>query len=480
MEKQFTKPGRTLEKPITPELFGRRPPFNLDAEHGVLGSILLNPDACDEAAMILRPADFYDDANSKLYEHLLELHDSGSKIDITLLVERLKSAGDFEDMGGASYLATVTHSVANAAHVVYYAQIVRDKSTYRSLIEASTEILRGAYEEEGSAKEALSSAEQKVFSILDDRGSNTVTAIKDILHASMERMDARMKGEHNTGGVETGFADLDALTGGMHGTELIVLAARPSMGKTAFAMNIAENAVLLSRAPTLFISLEMGGIELADRMLCSVARVNSNRLRNGTISNDDRKRLVEQASIISKSPLFVDDSPTRTVTEIAAAARRIRRREGHLGLIIIDYLQLIEPDNSRDPRQEQVAKITRRLKGLAREMNVPVLVLAQLNRQTEAGNSNIPKLSHLRESGAIEQDADVVMFVHREEYYHRAEEREQYEGQAQIIIAKQRNGPVGDVELVWRKDFTRFEDKAPERFEDFDDFNAGGGGDEDF
>jgi hypothetical protein len=220
----------------------------------------------------------------------------------------------------------------------------------------------------------------------------------------------------------------------------------------------------------LFVSLEMSAIELADRLLCSVARVNGHRLRNGTISNDDRKRLVKSAAELSQAPLFVDDSPSRTVTEIAAAARRIRRRcDNQLGLIVIDYLQLIEPDNPRDPRQEQVSRMTRRLKGLAREMKVPILCLSQLNRQAEDSKDHRPRLSHLRESGAIEQDADVVMFVHREEYYHRGDEQEQYAGQAEIIIAKQRNGPVGDVELVWLKDFTRFEDKAPERFEQFDD-----------
>jgi len=449
----------------------RKPPFNLEAEQGVLGSILLNPEMCDEVAFILRPDDFYDDANSKLYEHVLGMHDGGKKIDITLLVERLRNAGDFDKIGGAAYLGKVAHAVANAAHAVYYARIVREKSTFRSLINAATEILSEAYDESREAKEALSSAEQKIFSILDNRGSNAVNVIKDILLEAMARMDARMKGEHTSGGVETGYHDIDALTGGMHASELVVLAARPSMGKTAFAMNIAENVALQGKAPVLFISLEMSSIELADRLLCSAARVNSHRLRNGTIGNDDRKRLVEKAAEISQAPLYVDDSPSRTVTEIAAGARRIQRRENALGLIVIDYLQLIEPDNSKDPRQEQVAKITRRLKGLAREMSVPVLCLAQLNRQAEASKDNQPKLSHLRESGAIEQDADVVMFVHREEYYHRGDDREQYEGQAEIIIAKQRNGPVGDVELVWKKDFTRFEDKAPERFDEFDTYN---------
>jgi replicative DNA helicase len=244
---------------------------------------------------------------------------------------------------------------------------------------------------------------------------------------------------------------------------------------TAFAMNLAEYSALELKVPTLFVSLEMSAIELADRLLCSVARVNGHRLRNGTISNEDRARLVEKAALISQSPLYVDDSPSRTVTEIAAAARRIHRREGRLGLIVIDYLQLIEPDNPSDPRQEQVARMTRRLKGLARDMKLPILCLAQLNRQAEVSKDNRPKLSHLRESGAIEQDADVVMFVHREEYYRRGDDAQQFAGQAEIIVAKQRNGPVGDVELTWRKEFTRFENPPDHHYNEFEQFNAPSG-----
>jgi replicative DNA helicase len=460
---------------FTTQVLDHSPPFDMDAELGVLGSILLMPDACDEVSLILRAEDFYDDANQRLFRQMQEMHDAGRKIDVTLLVDRLKAAGEFETIGGAAYLYKVSQSVPNAAHARYYARIVREKATLRSLIKASTEILRDAYEAQREPKHLLSEAEQKIFAILDHRGSATVSSIRDILNQSMDRLDARMRGEHIGGGVETGFTDLDKLMGGLHNSELIVLAARPSMGKTAFAMNIAEFVSIELREPTLFVSLEMSAIELADRMLCSVARVNGHRMRTGTISNADRQRLVETAGRISQSPLFVDDSPSRTVSEIAAAARRIRRREKGLGLIVIDYLQLIEPDNPNDSRQEQVARITRRLKGLAREADVPILCLAQLNRQAEDSKDHRPRLSHLRESGAIEQDADVVMFVHREEYFHRGATQQEYEGQAEIIVAKQRNGPVGDVELRWEKDFTRFQNLAPDRLRDFDGFNQAGG-----
>jgi len=453
------------------QILDRRAPFDLDAEMGVLGSILLMPDVCDDVALCVRPGDFYDDANRRLFDQMLQMHDAGVKIDVTLLVDRLKTAGEFEAVGGAAYLYKVSQSVPNAAHARYYARIVQEKATLRSLIDASTDILRDAYDAQREPKHLLSEAEQRIFSILDSRGTSTLSNIRDILHEAMDRIEARMKGEHVTGAVDTGFTDLDELTGGMHNSELVIVAARPSMGKTALAMNMAEHVTMELNQPVLFISLEMSAIELADRMLCSIAGVNGHRLRNGTISNADRQRLVRKAGIVSQAPLFVDDSPSRTVSEIAAAARRIRRQQDGLGLIVIDYLQLIEPDNPSDPRQEQVAKIARRLKGLAREANVPVLCVAQLNRQAEDAKSRRPRLSHLRESGAIEQDADVVMFVHREEYFHHGDEKDQYEGQAELIIAKQRNGPVGTIELRWEKEFTRFQNLAPERLQEFDDYS---------
>jgi replicative DNA helicase len=453
------------------DLVDRQPPFDLQAEIGVLGSIVLLPDVLDDVVMLVRPDDFYDDAHRRLFAHMCALHEGNKKIDLTLLMDRLKTAGDFEAVGGSAYLSKIVNAVSNAAHAVYYAEIVREKSTYRSLILAATEILKDAYDEAEEGPQLLGQAEQKIFSILDSRSDSSVQTIKDVLHVAMDRLDARMKGEHHASGVDYGYSDLDSRTGGLHNSELVILAARPSMGKTALAMNVAEDVSLRQNVPTLFVSLEMSSLELADRLLCSVARVNGHRLRNGTISQADRLRLVEKSAAVSMAPLFVDDAPSRTVTEIAAAARRIKRRHGALGLIVVDYLQLIEPDNPRDPRQEQVAKIARRLKGLAREVQVPVMCLAQLNRQTEVSKENIPRLSHLRESGAIEQDADVVLFVHREEYYHRGDEQQKYAGQAQIIIAKQRNGPVGEVNLVWHKEFTRFETPTPQRYQEFDGYN---------
>ncbi len=455
----------------TSEILDRQPPRSLEAERAVLGSILLLPQACDDVALVLRPDDFYDDANERIYSQMLALHDEGRSVDHTLLLERLRSEGDYELIGGAAYLAEVARAVPTAAHAEYYAKIVQSKAMVRRLIHSSTEILRNAYDETVDPREMLSRAEEKIFAILEEKGSGNLNTIKDVLHESLLRIDARMKHDADLGGLETGFTDFDQMTGGLHKSELIILAARPSMGKTALAMNIAEHVAVACHIPVLFVSLEMSSIELGDRLLCSSAKVNSSRLRNGTISNEDRTRLVAQAAEISQAPLFIDDSPSRTMTEIAAAARRLKRRDG-LGMIVIDYLQLIEPDNANDPRQEQVAKIARRLKGLARELEVPVLCLAQLNRQAEASKDNKPRLSHLRESGAIEQDADVVMFVHREEYYQtNDEDRARLEGEAEIIIGKQRNGPIGDVKLTWLRDFTRFANAAPRPHEGFEDFS---------
>ncbi|HYO25377.1 MAG TPA: replicative DNA helicase [Lacipirellulaceae bacterium] len=454
------------------DLFSKQIPQAVEAERAVLGSILLLPEVFDEVALVVRSTDFYDDANRTLFEHLLAMHDGGQRIDLMLLVDRLKKAGAYESIGGAAYLAEIGREVPTAAHAEFYARIVADKSVLRSLIHASVDIQQLAYDPACETREILGQAEERVFAILEDRGAGQVTPIAEVLQESLDRIDARMDHQHAFGGVPSGFDDFDHITGGLQKSELIILAARPSMGKTALAMNMAEHAAMQARVPTLFVSLEMSAIELGDRLLCSVAEVNGNRLRNGTITQDERRKLVHAAAEISQAPLFIDDSPSRTMTEIAANARRLKRRE-NLGLIVIDYLQLIDPDNPRDPRQEQVSKISRRLKGLARELQVPVLCLAQLNRQVESSHSNKPQLSHLRESGAIEQDADVVMFVHRDEYYQTNEEdRERVRGEADLLVRKQRNGPTGDVKLTWVHEFTRFRNFSHKPYAELESYGA--------
>jgi replicative DNA helicase len=455
------------------EVLDRQPPCSIEAERAVLGSLLLLPEVCDEVALILRPDDFYDDANARIYRHIVELHDSGKPVEVQLLLQRLKDSGDYDAIGGASYLLEISQQVATAAHAEHYAHIVRDKAVLRSLIHVGTDIVHEASDPSVDAREMLSRAEAKVFRILDKKGETNVESVSDIITQTLERIDARLQGKHAVRGLETGFIDYDEISGGFHDSELVILAARPSMGKTALALNMVEHIAIDCERPVLIVSLEMASLELADRLICSRARIDSHRLRTGTISKDEMHKLVSTATDISRAPLFIDDSPSRNLTEIAANARRLKRRE-NLSLLVIDYLQLIEPDNSRDPRQEQVARIARRLKGLARELSIPVVCLAQLNRHAESSGGQKPQLSHLRESGAIEQDADVVMFVHREEMVLNSDdERALVKGQADLLVKKQRNGRTGDLKLTWLGQFTRFENCQHVQYDEFREFDAG-------
>ena len=455
----------------------RAMPRNIDAERGVLGAILLDPKLCDDVATIIRPDDFYLDKHRRIYRCLLDMTAASSSVDLTLLVEQLRATNQLEEIGGEAYLAELMQSVQITAHATHYANIVAQNATRRNLIDACEEILNDAYAPEIQARELIANAEEKIFAVNDARSANALQSMQDLMTDVFHLIDLRADGK--TDGVSTGFYDLDAIIGGLHPSELVIIAARPSMGKTAFATNIADFVAVERHIPVLFFSLEMAKTELALRMLCSRGHIPSERLRSN-LSPQNMEKFNRAASALSSAPLYIDDSPSRTVAEIGAIARRLKRQQG-LGLVIIDYLGLIEPDNSLDPRQEQVAKIARRLKALARELRVPVVCLSQLNRMTEMSKDNRPRLSHLRESGAIEQDADVVMFVHREEYYHTREDAEEknLRGLAEIIVAKQRNGPIGDVKLVWKSQFTLFTNIAQGNDSDigydeegFDDFSA--------
>lgn len=452
---------------VSSEILDRLPPQHLEAERGVLGSILLDPRVCDEVSLIVRPEDFHAEAHRRLYRTMLQMRDEGQQIDVMLLAERLRKDGQLEAVGGTAGLAEILQSVPVAAHAAYYANIVRDKATLRELIHTTTEILRDAYDPTQAPQELITQAEEKIFRIHDSHTVNRLNTLQEVLVEVFAHIDRRLQGE--APGVPTHFTDLDQLTGGLHESELVILAARPSMGKTALACNIAENVTIKSHIPTLFVSLEMSRLELVQRMLCSQGRIDGHKFRSSFLSAKDRSELVKASAELSQAPLFIDDTPSRNMAEIAAIARRLKRQK-NLGLLVIDYLQLIEPDNPKDPRQEQVARIARRLKGLARELSIPVLCLAQVNRQVEQGREiHRPRLSHLRESGAIEQDADVVMFIHREEYYCTPEEAEKsgIKGLAEVIVAKQRNGPVGEVKLTWLQQFTRFADYAEPPYEEF-------------
>jgi replicative DNA helicase len=465
------KPPRSAKGNSVGELLDRQPPRSIEAERAVIGSILLLPDVCDEVALLVRPDDFYDDVHRRIYRKIIEMHDNSKPIEPPLLLEMLKQSNEYEIVGGAAYLLELTQTVATAAHAEHYAKIVRDKAVLRSLIHAGTDIVQEAYDPTAESRHLLSRAEERVFRILDSRQDSQLRSVSEVLHDALSRIDARQQHQKCLG-TETGFLDFDGLTGGLHDSELIILAARPSMGKTALALNIIEHIAISNEGPrktVLAVSLEMSSLELADRLLCSRARIDSHKVRSGRMSTDDNRKLIAAASEMSNSPLFVDDSPSRNMTEIAATARRLKRRE-NLALVVIDYLQLIDPDNNRDPRQEQVARIARRLKGMARELKIPVLCLAQLNRQADSLGGHLPQLSHLRESGAIEQDADVVMFIHREEMYAKDDEdRKRVIGQADLLVKKQRNGPTKDLKLAWFGQFTRFENYQEPEYDEFND-----------
>lgn len=443
---------------LPPEILDQMPPNDLDAEMGVIGSIVLDPRLCDDVSLEVMADEFYSDANRKLYGHILNMHNAGDKIDPVLLARSLKDHADWEAVGGAAYLATIMDSVPVAAHAVHYARIVRKKAILRSLIHAGTDILRTAYDPTVEPGELLTRAERIVFSVGDKQRDNRLHKIHDVLMDAMEQIDAAASG-HVSQGIATGFVDLDNLVGGLRDAELIILAARPSMGKTALGLNIVDYVACECNVATLFVSLEMDAPAIAIRLLAARAQVDGHKITGGYLAAESREKIVQASAKQSLAMLLIDDTPERKVSEIAAVARRLKRQEG-LGLIVIDYLQLIEPDDRRMARHEQIEVISGRLKGLAKELSVPVLCLAQLNRQVEASENNRPKLSHLRSSGAIEQDADVVMFLHREEYFLTGEKADKVRGEANVIVKKHRNGPTGEIKLTWRAQFTRFENRA--------------------
>jgi replicative DNA helicase len=412
----------------------------------------------------VREESFYFDAHRKIFRGIIAHFDKGQQPDLVILAEWLKEQKFLEDVGGYSYLAELWDAAPTAANATHYAAIVRDKAIIRNLIHASTEILKESYSEALPADDLLAAAEKQILDIAQMGIQGDTVALSEAVKAAYDRIDARHSGGLDLSGISTGFVDLDQLTAGLQNSELIIIAARPSVGKTAFALNLARHVVVEERLPAFFVSLEQSRIELAERLLCCQSHVNSQSLRKGRVSSDDMEKLIDAGGLLSKAKLFIDDTAGQGMLRIAASARRLKLRE-HIKIVIIDYLQLIDPDNRRDPRQEQVAGISRRLKHLARELQLPVVALAQLNRGTEDRQGHKPRLSDLRESGSIEQDADTVMLLHRPDYYAGGDQEFTSEeprprmdqGVVEVIVAKQRNGPIGDFKLTFVKEYMRFE-----------------------
>jgi replicative DNA helicase len=460
------------KQPLTSEVLDAMPPCELEAERAVIASLVAVPAMADDVMLVISPEDFYSEANAVIFGHLQVMHAEGRKIDLTLLHKRLRSkAEDFERIGGGVYLGELLGAQVVAANAVHYAQLVRDAAIRRELIHAGAEIIRTAHAE-SEAGEALDQCERGILTIRDKRGTLTSQAsdVATILQDLMLEIDSRSS--ERPPWLPCGFPDLDRMMG-FRKSELTVLAARPSMGKSALAMDIAAN-VAEQGEPAMFFSLEMSSAALAERLLCAWAEVDANRLRRAMIDDSDRRKLVEASAALSQIPLVIDDTPNQNMQRIAATCRRQKRRKG-LALVVIDYLQLIEPDNAKEPRQEQVAKVSRRLKGLARELEVPVLCLAQLNREVDKRTDPRPRLSDLRESGAIEQDADVVAFVHRGEYYY--PDKPELKGKAEVLVRKVRNGPTGDVQLCWMAQYASFRNLAVRDMDNyqrgFDEWNEG-------
>jgi replicative DNA helicase len=450
-------PGRGIKVDAS-GLGDRLPPQNLEAERSVLGSILLDNDVLHDVVTFLRVQDFYRDAHQVIYAAIRDMYDRSKGIDVVTLSAELDLRGQLKDVGGDDILEQIVTSVPHAANAKYYAELVKEKSVNRQLIENATEIIRDGYSNQLTADELLESAERKIFNIGEDQIRGEVLDLKEVVKQAMDQIALRAdSGGHAVTGVASGLVDLDEITGGFHRGQLIVLAARPSMGKTAMALNICDHAAIDHKIPVLFTSLEMGYLEIAERLLCARSRIDGDKIRRGIgLGMREMQQLTRAYRELSNDgKIFIDDTPARNMMQISATARRFKRRN-KIGLIVVDYIQLIDSEESRDSRQEQIAKISRRLKTLARDLEVPVIALSQLNRAVETREDKRPRMADLRESGAIEQDADIVLLLHRPEYY----DANDQPGIAELIIAKNRNGATDTVKLTFLKKLTRFENLA--------------------
>lgn len=430
----------------------------------VLGSMLIEEEAIPYVLEIIDENVFYKDAHKKIFSSIIELYDQRKAVDLITLVEKLKNDNALEAVGGASYLTALTNVVPTAANAAHYARIVKEKSILRLLINNATQIVASAYETEEGVDELLDSAEKMIFEIADRRIEGGFISIKEIIKDSIETIDKLYQKKAHVTGIPTGYKDFDTKTAGLQPSDLIIVAGRPSMGKSAFAINIVEYASLVEKIPVAFFSLEMAKEQLVQRLLCSHARVDAHKVRTGFLSGSDWPSLTTAAGRLSEAPIFIDDTPGISVLELRAKARRLKSHH-NIQLIVLDYLQLMRGSGYSENRQQEISDISRSLKALARELNVPIIAISQLSRAVESRTDHRPQLSDLRESGAIEQDADVVVLLIREEYYNPTE---QNKGIAEAIIAKQRNGPVGTVKLTFIKEYTRFEDFASMVEQNFD------------
>ncbi len=432
-------------------------PQSIDAEEAVIGAILVNPMSLGRIVEFLKPESFYKPAHKIIYEAVLELFKKNEPIDIVTVSEHLRNKEELEAAGGRAYINDLALNVVTTANIEFYAKIIQEKEIKRALINAGSEIVTMAYENE-ETDNVLDNAQKLIFNIAAQKDTSDLVPIQDLVVASYEQIEDRFNNKDDLIGVTTGFYDLNALTSGLQKSDLIILAARPSMGKTAFALNLAQNVAMQGKKAVAIFSLEMPKQQLVKRMLCAEAEVDTQRITSGNMQPKDWEKLVDAMTRLSDARIYIDDASGVTATDIKAKCRRLMLEEKELGLIVIDYLQLMEGGGNPNDRNQQISAISRSLKGLARELDVPIIALSQLSRGVESRPDKRPMLSDLRDSGAIEQDADIVMFIYRDEYYNRDDVENK--GKAEVIIAKHRNGPVGTVELLFQSSITKFKNKT--------------------
>jgi replicative DNA helicase len=446
IQKTMATPEQFLEKPL---------PHSSDSERVILGAILLDNALVSQAIEKIQPEDFYSPLHRRVYRAMITLFERGERIDPILIGEEFKKDGGIESVGGLATITNLTYGLPHFSDILDYTKVVKNKSTTRNLIKVCNQITSEALAEEESAEEILDHAEQMIFALADERSRQGFAHVKPVAETVLAKVQEFAKREsHALTGLSTGFRDLDQMTSGLQKTDLIIIAARPSMGKTALCLTMAQNAAILEKAVVAVFSLEMSKEQLVMRMLSSEARVDAHRFRTGYLTRDEWGRLAESIGTLSEAKIFIDDTPGISVLEMRAKTRRLATEQKQLDLIVVDYMQLMSGSKRTESRQQEVSQISRELKSLAKEMNVPVIALSQLSRAPEARNPPKPLMSDLRESGSIEQDADVVTFIYRDEYYKPSEENA---GLAELLISKQRNGPTGSIKLAFLKEFTRFE-----------------------
>ncbi|KUO67638.1 MAG: replicative DNA helicase [Clostridia bacterium BRH_c25] len=437
------------------DMMQRIPPNSVEAEQSVLGAMLLDKEAISTATELISGEDFYREAHKEIFEAIVDIYDRGEPVDLITLTEKLKTRNTLDAVGGITFLTNLMDAVPTTHNVKYYAKIIEDKSLLRRLIKSSNDIIAKSYQASEDIGEIIDDAEKGIFNISLNRSTQGFTHVKNILNVNFDKIEELYLNKGKLTGVPTGFTDLDGKLSGLQKSDLVLIAARPSMGKSSFMMNIVQHAAVRDKVTTAIFSLEMSKEQLTQRLLCAEALIDAHRLRIGDINEDEWVKLARSMGPLSEAPIFIDDTPAISITEMRAKCRRLKL-EHNLGLIVIDYLQLMQGKSSSESRQQEISEISRSLKALAREINVPVVALSQLSRAPEMRADHRPILSDLRESGAIEQDADVVMFLYRDEYYHPDSEKKNI---GEVIIAKQRNGPTGTIELVWLGQFTKFVNK---------------------